>query len=100
MAKSKGMMGRRTIDPGWMAKREKLGARLRTFRERAGLRTESVGHHLNMSSLRVLRIEEGVSGIPAEYLLDMARLYGVSVSELLGDRARRTTPALHSTDAT
>jgi hypothetical protein len=46
-------------------------------------------------------MESGAIYTPAEYIPEFARLYGISIDDLIGSRRPRTTPApQHTADAT
>ncbi len=60
-----------------------LGLRLRTLRERAGLTLTAVGAELGISVSTLSRLESDQRRATLELLLPLARLYRVSLDELL-----------------
>lgn len=59
--------------------------RLREFRERAGLRQVDVAKKMNVDQAAVSKWESGENGISQKYHKKLAKLYGVTVDELLSD---------------
>lgn len=59
--------------------------RLREFRERAGLRQVDVAKKMNVDQAAVSKWESGENGISRKYHKKLAKLYGVTVDELLSD---------------
>lgn len=60
--------------------------RLREFRERAGLRQVDVAKKMNVDQAAVSKWESGENGISRKYHKKLAKLYGVTVDELLSDQ--------------
>lgn len=59
--------------------------RLREFRERAGLRQVDVAKKMNVDQAAVSKWESGENGISRKYHKKLAKLYGVTVDDLLSD---------------
>lgn len=59
--------------------------KLREMREQAGLRQEDVGKKLNIDQTTVCKWEKGVSKPLKKYRKKLAKMYGVTVDELLKD---------------
>lgn len=84
-----------------MARRIRIGARLRRAREASEVVPMRVCLDLGISLKRLSRMESGAIYTPAEYIPEFARLYGISIDDLIGSRRPRTTPApQHTADAT
>ena len=60
-----------------------IGQRLKTLRKEKGLTQEQLGERLGVSSRSVSRWENGVNLPDFDLLLELCRLYGVSLDELL-----------------
>src|SRR5579875_3552844 len=65
-----------------------LGARLKAFRVRAGLSQADLGARLGRSASAINRYETGQRRLPAEDLIRLAELLGVSPEDLLGVPSR------------
>lgn len=59
--------------------------RLREYREKAGLRQVDVAKKMNVDQAAVSKWESGENGISRKYHKKLAKLYGVTVDELLLD---------------
>lgn len=59
--------------------------RLREYREKAGLRQVDVAKKMNVDQAAVSKWESGENGISRKYHKKLAKLYGVTVDELLSD---------------
>ena len=60
--------------------------KLREYRERAGLRQVDVAKKMNVDQAAVSKWESGENGVSRKYHKKLAKLYGVTVDELLSDR--------------
>ena len=65
-----------------------IGQRLKTLRKEKGLTQEQLGERLGVSSRSVSRWENGVNLPDFDLLLELCRLYGVSLDELLKGEKR------------
>ena len=59
--------------------------KLREYRERVGLRQIDVAKKLNVDQAAVSKWESGENRISRKYHKKLAKLYGVTVDELLSD---------------
>ena len=59
--------------------------RLREYRERVGLRQIDVAKRMNVDQAAVSKWESGENRISRKYHKKLAKLYGVTVDELLSD---------------
>ena len=66
--------------------KEGNGLKLREYRERAGLRQVDVAKKMNVDQAAVSKWESGENGISRKYHKKLAKLYGVTVDELLSDQ--------------
>ena len=64
--------------------------RLKYLRESAGLTQLAVAESLGITPQAVSNYERGINAVPCAYLLQLARLYSVSVESLLGACAVKT----------
>lgn len=65
----------------------KMGAFLQTLRKEQGLTQEQLGEKLHVSSKTVSRWETGTYMPPVDMLLELSKLYGLSINELVaGER--------------
>ena len=65
----------------------KMGTFLQQLRREQGLTQEQLGERLHVSSKTVSRWETGAYMPPVEMLLEMSKLYGLSINELVaGER--------------
>lgn len=60
--------------------------RLREYRERVGLRQIDVAKRMNVDQAAVSKWESGENRISRKYHKKLAKLYGVTVDELLSDQ--------------
>lgn len=60
--------------------------KLREYRERAGLRQVDVAKKMNVDQAAVSKWESGENRISRKYHKKLAKLYGVTVDELLSDQ--------------
>lgn len=58
---------------------------LREYREKAGLRQVDVAKKLNVDQTAISKWESGDNRISRKYQKKLARLYGVTVDDLLAD---------------
>ena len=63
---------------------------LREMRVKANLRQEDVARKMNVDQAAVSKWENGVTKPSRKYHKKLARLYGVTVDELLADRPQDT----------
>lgn len=68
-----------------------IGQRLKTLRKEKGLTQEQLGERLDVSSRSVSRWENGVNLPDFDLLLELCRLYGVSLDELLKGEKRNVS---------
>ena len=64
-----------------------IGARLRLAREQAGLSQGQVAKMLHLSRPSISEVEAGRRKVSAEELVELARIYGVSIYWLAGAEA-------------
>jgi transcriptional regulator with XRE-family HTH domain len=64
--------------------KKQLAGRLRTARESSGLTQTTVAKALGLHRPSISEIEAGRRSVGSEELVELSRLYGVSVSDLLG----------------
>jgi transcriptional regulator with XRE-family HTH domain len=74
-------LGHETFDP--RIRERAIGQRLAAFRRRAHLTQADVGNALGYSQSRVAKVEIGERRLTLTDAIDLARLYGVSVLDLL-----------------
>ena len=60
--------------------------KLREYRERVGLRQVDVAKKLNVNQTAVSKWENGGNPISRKYQKQLAKLYGITVDELLSDQ--------------
>jgi transcriptional regulator with XRE-family HTH domain len=65
---------------------KKIGDRIRKFRQLAGLNQEVVAEEIGMSGGNFGKIERGEIDINTDYLLKLAKLFKVTVSDFFDDR--------------
>ena len=63
---------------------------LREYREKAGLRQVDVAKKLNVDQTAISKWESGDNGISRKYQKKLAKLYGVTVDELLSKTEEST----------
>ena len=63
---------------------------LREYRERAGLRQVDVAKKLNVDQTAISKWESGDNRISRKYHKKLAKLYGVTVDELLSEAEEST----------
>ncbi len=68
-------------------KRREIAERVREKRLAAGLTQEGVAKQLGLQRIQMINIEAGRQSIPAERLLDFARVLATTPVELLGAAA-------------
>lgn len=73
----------------------RLGEGLRTWRRRAGLTLKGVADSTGLSVAFLSAVERGVTGLSMATLYKLAKLYGITVSDLMGSwhRPRRLVKA-------
>lgn len=64
---------------------EQLGAKLKQLRIESGLTQTYVGAKLNIGNKTISDYERGISEPDTTVLKELARLYGVTVDEILGN---------------
>jgi transcriptional regulator with XRE-family HTH domain len=69
------------------APRRRLADRIRAARRGAGLSQEVVAKKLRIATNQWWRIESGLQSLPAERLVDVARIINVNVTDLLDAQA-------------
>ena len=69
-----------------------LGRRLRAARVMAGLSGMQAAGALGIAHQQVHRYEIGANRAPVDLIMEMARLYGCTVSELIGGDAPEIVP--------
>lgn len=79
-------------DPGPLT----LAPRLRERRRGAGLTLESAARRLELSAAHLSRMESGLRQPSLPVLLGLARLYGTTVSDLLGETASEPDPIVRA----
>ena len=62
----------------------KLGQRLKELREENGLTQKELSTQLEINSVTYLRYEKAQRTPPLEFLVKIAKFYGVSIDYLLG----------------
>jgi transcriptional regulator with XRE-family HTH domain len=80
-------MSRPPLSPWVKDRRIEIGARLRKYRELAGLSQGEVAVSANIQEREVQRFESGEKSIPSEYLTPLASAVGTHPWFLLGDKA-------------
>jgi transcriptional regulator with XRE-family HTH domain len=65
---------------------KKIGDRIRKYRQLAGLNQELVAEEIGMSGGNFGKIERGEIDINTDYLLKLAKLFKVTVSDFFDDR--------------
>ena len=76
-------LGTQTPSPETIAVRKSLGEAIKEHRTRCKMTQEFVAEHLNVSRQAVSKWENGTSDPSTANLLALAKLFGVSASELL-----------------
>ncbi|WNI14137.1 helix-turn-helix domain-containing protein [Actinacidiphila sp. ITFR-21] len=71
-----------------------LAPRLRERRLAGGLTLESAAHRLGLSAAHLSRLESGLRQPSLPVLLGLARLYGTTVSDLLGETTAEPDPVV------
>ncbi|WP_329128743.1 XRE family transcriptional regulator [Streptomyces sp. NBC_01476] len=69
-----------------------LAPRLRERRRASGLTLEAAAHRLELSAAHLSRLESGLRQPSLPVLLGLARLYGTTVSDLLGETSAEPDP--------
>ncbi|MFC4031821.1 helix-turn-helix domain-containing protein [Streptomyces polygonati] len=69
-----------------------LAPRLRERRRAGGLTLEAAAHRLGLSAAHLSRMESGLRQPSLPVLLGLARLYGTTVSDLLGETSAEPDP--------
>ena len=73
-----------------------LGPQLRERRHGTGLTLEAAAHRLGLSPAHLSRMESGLRQPSLPVLLGLARLYGSTVSDLLGETASEPDPIVRA----
>ncbi|CAG7645656.1 helix-turn-helix domain-containing protein [Actinacidiphila bryophytorum] len=76
-----------------------LAPRLRDLRQAAGLTLESAASRAGLSAAHLSRLESGLRQPSLPVLLGLARMYGTTVSDLLGETAGEPDPIVRGADA-
>lgn len=76
-----------------------LAPRLRDLRLAAGLTLEHAAGRAGLSAAHLSRLESGLRQPSLPVLLGLARMYGTTVSDLLGETASEPDPILRGKDA-
>lgn len=61
-----------------------FGERLKELREEKGLSAKSLGKNIGVSDAAILNWENNINDIKGEYLVELAKFFGVSTDYLLG----------------
>lgn len=77
-----------------------LAPRLRDRRRVIGLTLETAAHRLGLSAAHLSRLESGLRQPSLPVLLGLARLYGTTVSDLLGETAAEPDPIVRGEQMT
>jgi transcriptional regulator with XRE-family HTH domain len=75
-----------------------LAPRLRERRRSAGLTLEAAAQRMGLSAAHLSRLESGLRQPSLPVLLGLARLYGTTVSDLLGESAAEPDPIVRAAD--
>ena len=70
-----------------------LGTNLADMRKRKGLSQEALAEKLGVSRQAVSKWERGESSPDTDTLIELSRLYGVSLDVLVGNRQEDTPPS-------
>ncbi|MBB1254245.1 helix-turn-helix domain-containing protein [Streptomyces alkaliterrae] len=73
-----------------------VAPRLREFRRRGGFSLEAAARRLGLSPAHLSRLETGQRQPSLPLLLTLARAYGTTVSDLLGERAPERSPVVRA----
>ncbi|WP_424210696.1 helix-turn-helix domain-containing protein [Streptomyces sp. BI20] len=73
-----------------------VAPRLRALRQRAGLTLEAAAHRARLSPAHLSRLETGRRQPSLPLLLGLARTYGTTVSDLLGESAPAADPVVRA----
>lgn len=76
-----------------------LAPRLRDLRQAAGLTLEGAAQRAGLSAAHLSRLESGLRQPSLPVLLGLARMYGTTVSDLLGETAGEPEPIVRGGDA-
>lgn len=76
-----------------------VAPRLRDLRQRSGLTLEAAARRLELSPAHLSRLETGVRRPSLPVLLQLARVYGTTVSDLLGEPPPERAPVVRATRA-
>lgn len=75
-----------------------IGAQLRAVRRRASLTLEAAAREAGLSPAHLSRLETGLRQSSLPTLLSLARVYGTTVSELLGETASHRDAVVRAAD--
>jgi transcriptional regulator with XRE-family HTH domain len=73
-----------------------LGARLKDMRRAAGMTLEAAAGRAGLSPAHLSRLESGLRQPSLPVLLGLARMYGTTVSDLLGESAAEPDPVVRA----
>ncbi|MFF7200185.1 MULTISPECIES: XRE family transcriptional regulator [unclassified Streptomyces] len=73
-----------------------VAPRLRDLRRRRGLTLEAAAHRAELSPAHLSRLETGRRQPSLPMLLGLARIYGTTVAELLGEQAPEREPVIRA----
>jgi transcriptional regulator with XRE-family HTH domain len=76
-----------------------LAPRLRDLRQAAGLTLEGAAHRAGLSAAHLSRLESGLRQPSLPVLLGLARMYGTTVSDLLGETTGEPDPIVRGADS-
>lgn len=76
-----------------------LASRLRDLRLAAGLTLEAAARRAGLSAAHLSRLESGLRQPSLPVLLGLARMYGTTVSDLLGETAGEPDPIVRGADS-
>ena len=70
-------------DPLWTQRRQYVGARIASLRERRGLNIKQLAELVGLRAGEMVAVESGRRGVTFECLIDIANALDVSASELV-----------------
>lgn len=83
-----------------MITKDELGKKIRELRQKTGKSQQELGRALSRSHAAVSDIERGKTNLSVSDLYTIAKFFGVSITEFLGDEIYNPIPAfIHSRDA-
>ena len=69
-----------------------IGAKIRGYRNQAGISQEELGRHLGVTFQQVQKYEKGVNRVTSSRLAQMARIFKCDISDLMPDHAPGRRP--------